>query len=194
MRGLIVPGLNGSGPAHWQTLWERQYKLERVEQQDWGNPDAAVWTETLDTAIRARRDKAVIIAHSLGCWTVIHWAALCADNKNRVQLALLVAPPDIEFSTALPKSALDFNRHQRRKLPFPSILVGSENDPHMTLDRAQALAVATGGRFVNAGLVGHINIDSGHGPWPQGEALLGKLISRSRHSGLSQGSAGDRVL
>jgi predicted alpha/beta hydrolase family esterase len=148
-----------------------------VEQQDWGNPDAAMWTEALDTAIRARGDKAVIIAHSLGCWTVIHWAALCADSKDRIQLALLVAPPDIELSTALPKSALDFNRHQRRRLPFPSILVGSENDPHMTLNRARVLAHNTGSSFVNAGFVGHINIDSGHGPWPQGETLLQKLIN-----------------
>jgi uncharacterized protein len=177
LRGLIVPGLNGSGPAHWQTLWERQYKLERVEQQDWGNPDAAVWTEKLDAAIGARRDKAVIIAHSLGCWTVIRWAALYADSKDRVQTALLVAPPDIELSATLPKSVLDFNRHQGRRLPFPSILVGSENDPHMTLDRALALARASGSRFVNAGLVGHINIDSGHGPWPQGETLLQKLVN-----------------
>jgi predicted alpha/beta hydrolase family esterase len=194
LRGLIVPGLNGSSPAHWQTLWEHQYQCDRVEQQDWGNPDAAVWTETLDAAIRAREDKAVIIAHSLGCWTVIHWAALCADSKDRVQSALLVAPPDIALSAALPKTALDFNRHQKSRLPFPSILVGSENDPHMTLDRAQALARAIGSRFVNAGFVGHINIDSGHGPWPQGEILLNKLIRRSGHSGLSPGYAGDRVL
>lgn len=172
-----MPGLNGSGLAHWQTLWERQYKFERLEQQDWGNPDAVVWTKTLDKAIHSHPDKVVIIAHSLGCWALIHWAALFEDGKDRVQSALLVAPPDIASSAALPKSALDFTRHQTIKLPFPSILVGSENDLYMKLNRAQALARDTGSRFINAGFVGHININSGHGPWPAGEALLQKSIN-----------------
>ena len=172
-----MPGLNGSGPGHWQTRWEHQYKLKRVEQRDWGNPDAVVWTETLDEAIRAHPDQAVLVAHSMGCWTVIQWAALYADSRDRVQSALLVAPPDIASSTALPKSAMDFTRALKGKLPFPTILVGSENDPYMTLHRALALARDIGSCFVNAGFVGHINIDSGHGPWPQGETLLQKLIT-----------------
>jgi len=49
----------------------------------------------------------------------------------------------------------------------------------MTLDTAEDLARALGSRFVNAGHVGHINVDSGHGPWPQGEALLKELIHRN---------------
>jgi uncharacterized protein len=176
LRGLIVPGLNGSGPAHWQTLWEHQYKFDRVEQLDWGNPDAAIWTEMLDSAIRAHPDKVVIIAHSMGCWTVIHWAALHADSNDRVQSALLVAPPDIASTPALRASAMAFTKHRKNKLPFPSILVGSEDDPYMTLGEAHTLARSTGSSFINAGLVGHINIASGHGPWPQGEALLQTLI------------------
>jgi uncharacterized protein len=174
---LIVPGLNGSGLAHWQTLWERQYIFERLEQQDWENPDAVGWTNRLDEAIHSHPEKVVIIAHSLGCWSLIHWAALSEGGKDRVQAALLVAPPDIASSAALPMSALDFTCHPKIKLPFPSILVGSENDPYMTLSKAEALARVTGSRFVNAGFVGHINIDSGHGPWPAGEALLQKLIT-----------------
>jgi len=174
---LIVPGLNNSGPVHWQTLWECRYGFQRVEQRDWGNPDVVLWTETLDAAIRVHPDKAVIIAHSLGCWALIHWATLYEDSKDRVQAALLVAPPDMVSSAALPKSALEFTCHQNRKLPFPSIVVGSENDPHMTLNEAQALAHAMGSSFVNAGFAGHINVDSGHGLWPQGEKLLQMLNS-----------------
>jgi len=177
VRGLIVPGLNGSGPAHWQTLWEHKYRFKRVEQRDWTNPDAAAWTETLDAAIRAYSDPVVLVAHSMGCWTVIHWAASHADCADRVQSSLLVTPPDIASSEDLPKAAADFIRHQIYKLPFPSILVGSENDPYMSLDKAQILANSIGSSFINAGMAGHINIDSGHGPWPQGETLLQKLIN-----------------
>ena len=171
-----MPGLHGSGPTHWQTLWEHQYRLERVEQGDWNNPDVVAWSETLDSAIRAQPGKVVIIAHSLGCWTVIHWAVLHLDSSDRVQSALLVAPPELVSGAALPKSALDFSGSRRKKLPFPSILVGSENDPYMSLSGAQALAGSMGSRFINAGCVGHINIGSGHGHWPEGEKLMQYLI------------------
>ena len=177
LRGLIVPGWHGSGPAHWQTLWARQYQFERLEQRDWENPDAAAWTEALDAAIRAHPGKVVLIAHSLGCWTAIHWSALHADSQQKIQSALLVAPPDIAASGALPKSAMGFARHRKNRLPFPSILVGSENDPFMAPTRAELLARAVGSSFINAGSVGHINVDSGHGPWPEGEWLLQKLIN-----------------
>jgi uncharacterized protein len=176
VRGLIVPGLNGSGPTHWQSLWARQYEFERVEQHDWANPDAAVWVEALDAVIRAQSEKVTIIAHSLGCWTTIHWAMSSSDSGALVESALLVAPPDIPSSKTLPKSAIEFLRHQKVELPFPSILVGSENDPYMALNGAQILAQRLGSRFINAGFAGHINIDSGHGPWSEGESLLHELI------------------
>jgi predicted alpha/beta hydrolase family esterase len=36
---LIVPGVNGSGPDHWQTRWERKLSTaRRVEQADWDSP------------------------------------------------------------------------------------------------------------------------------------------------------------
>lgn len=179
MRGLIVPGLNGSGSDHWQTLWEKRYGFERVEQRDWGNPDAAAWVKKLDAAILEHSDKVVIVAHSLGCFTVIRWAELYEDRKDRVQSVLLVAPPDIASSDAISESTRGFALHNPEKLPFPSILVGSENDPYMTPQTVQDLAKALGSRFVNAGHVGHINVDSGHGSWPQGEALLQELIHRN---------------
>ena len=177
MRGLIVPGLDGSGPTHWQTLWQQHYEFERVEQQDWAKPNASAWTKMLDEAIGAGRDKVVLIAHSLGCWTVILWADWYPERIDRVHAALLVAPPDIASFTSLPTSAADFIRHPKKPLPFPSILVGSENDPYTKIERAQALAEAIGSRFVNAGFVGHINAESGHGPWPLGDVLLQRLIN-----------------
>jgi predicted alpha/beta hydrolase family esterase len=183
MRGLIVPGLNGSGLTHWQTLLQQRYKFERVEQQDWANPDAIAWTKMLDEAIVTGLDKTVLIAHSIGCWTVIHWAALYPERSSRVHAALLVAPPDLASIISLPTSAADFIRHRKKHLPFPSILVGSENDPYMKIERAQALAEAIGSRFVNAGFVGHINAESGHGPWPLGDVLLQRLMNTDRKDG-----------
>jgi uncharacterized protein len=176
MRTLIVPGLNGSGPEHWQTLWEKRYGFERVEQRDWARPNAAEWVENLHNAIVSHQDRVVIAAHSLGCFSVIRWAELYWRHAQRVRGVLLVAPPDIS-SPEFPESVRDFALHGPANLPFPSILAGSENDPYMTLSKAQDLAHALGSRFVNAGSIGHINVDSGHGPWPLGEILLLELFA-----------------
>jgi hypothetical protein len=60
-------------------------------------------------------------------------------------------------------------------LPFRSIVVASEDDPYVTLHRAQDFATAWGSEFINIGRAGHINTDSGHGPWPEGETWLESL-------------------
>lgn len=177
MRKLIVPGLNGSGPSHWQSIWEEKYGCERVHQRDWENPDLAEWIDTLNAAVMAKSERTVFVAHSLGCLTVAHWAKAFPENAGQIRYALLVAPPDVERSPYIPKSLRRFAA--RDPLPFPSMLVGSENDPYMTLETAQKLADDWESRFINAGALGHINLDSGHGPWPQGEAMLTDLMKAS---------------
>lgn len=177
IRILIVPGLNGSGPGHWQTLWEEKYGCERVNQRDWGNPDLAEWIDTLNSTVMAEAECTIIVAHSLGCLTVAHWAHAYPENTRRIQCALLVAPPDVESSSCIPETLRRFASND--VIPFPSVLVGSENDHYMTLDSARRRAGHWNSRFINAGAAGHINLDSGHGPWPQGEILLMDLIKGS---------------
>lgn len=174
IRTLIVPGLNGSGPGHWQTIWEEKYDCERVYQRDWENPDLALWMDTLNAAVTAGSERSIIVAHSLGCLTVAHWAQAYPENTGRIQCGFLVAPPDVKSSFDIPEALRCFATH--KVIPFPSLLVGSESDHHMTLEAARRLAGFWKSRFVNAGTVGHINLDSGHGPWPQGEDLLQDLI------------------
>ena len=67
-----------------------------------------------------------------------------------------------------------------KKMSFPSILVASTSDPWLSLKRAREIAYAWGSRLENAGDAGHINADSGFGPWPMGEMLLGELMSDRR--------------
>jgi uncharacterized protein len=167
--------LNGSGPEHWQTIWEKKYGCERVQQQDWENPDAAEWIQGLNESIAARSEGTIIVAHSLGCLLVAQWAETHHKEEDRVKSALLVAPPDVEAHSELPEFMKWAAPH--KELPFPSILVGSKNDPYATLAASRHLAELWGSRFVNAGHVGHINVDSGHGPWPDGESIFQELIS-----------------
>ena len=175
-----MPGLNSSGPGHWQTLWEEKYGYERVEQRDWIKPDLVEWVNTLDAVITANSERTILVAHSLGCLAVAHWANAYPEKTGQIQCALLVAPPDVESSSYIPETLRRFAAHN--VIPFPSVLVGSEDDHYMNLDSARELARFWNSRFVNAGAVGHINPDSGHGPWPEGEAMLKALILKKQIS------------
>ncbi|MDH6129908.1 putative alpha/beta hydrolase family esterase [Kitasatospora sp. GP82] len=114
----------------------------------------------------------VLVAHSLGCVTVAHWAAA---RTRTVHAALLVAPADIE--TAEVPELVTFRPIPLRPLPFPSLLVSSSDDPWCSADRARRFADGWDSAFVDLGAYGHINSDSGLGAWPQGRELLTRLLT-----------------
>jgi len=167
---LILPGWQNSGPAHWQSRWEALYGDRRVDQHDWMTPRRGDWIARLEDVILGCTRAVLLVAHSLGCILTAAWAEV-SRSTARVQGALLVAPGDPEreeLGGLLPSWAPIV----RQRLPFPSILVGSRNDPYCTFEKAQSLAGSWGSRFVDLGERGHINAESGLGDWPQGRALL----------------------
>lgn len=163
---LIVPGLRGSGPNHWQTWWERRDpKAWRVEQEDWNLPDLAGWSARIIEALDQAKDPVWLVAHSFGCLASIRAAA---DRPGRIAGALLVAPADpARFGLGSP--------FPLEAPTFPSIVVASSNDPWMPYDRVLHWSERWGSRMVNLGRAGHINAESGYGPWPEGRALLKEL-------------------
>ncbi|MEJ7710779.1 MAG: alpha/beta hydrolase [Pyrinomonadaceae bacterium] len=170
---LIVPGVNNSGPEHWQSIWQAKYTgARRAQQENWDLPDRDDWVAGLDRAVQTIEGEFVIVAHSLGCITAVHWAVLSV--KRLAKGALLVAPVDLE-TPDYPPGVGGFTPTPMSKLPFPSIVVGTTNDEYCTLARAEQFARAWGGRFVDAGASGHINSASGYGEWPEGENLLNTL-------------------
>ncbi len=176
---LIVPGLGGSGQHHWQTYLERSFPgASRVHQDDWDRPDRDAWTERLVAAVDASPG-AVLVAHSLGCAVVVHAAAARPDL--RVAAALLVAPADVDNGHNATDHVRGFAPMPCTALPFRSVVVASTDDPYMTVARARAFAGEWGAEFIEAGALGHINVDAGFGPWPDGERMLRRLITtRSR--------------
>jgi len=169
---VIVPGWRDSGPGHWQTLWaEALPGARRVVQDNWVAPLRSAWVQRLRETIEAVDGPVVLVAHSLGCITVAH---LPAAVHHRVHAALLVAPADPERRSAL----TDFAPVPYERLPFPSIVVASSNDPYCPSRLAGAYARAWGSEFVRLNDAGHINIESGHGPWPLGWALLSALCAQ----------------
>lgn len=189
-RCLIVPGLDNSGPDHWQSLWEdRRSDCRRVDLGCWAEPDRRIWTERLDAALAMTDGPVVLAGHSLGCLTIAWWALSAAPEKlGRVAGALLVAPPDVDAADAHP-FVRRFAPAPATPLPFASILVASRNDRYAAFDQLEALARAWGSRFVDAGHSGHINARSGLGYWSDGEALLEELLDEARRlpKGLGRG-------
>jgi uncharacterized protein len=170
---LIVPGYTGSGPEHWQSLWEKAMPhTRRVEQRAWAAPDRTEWVAALGRAITSTEAPPVLIAHSLGCLTVAHWAS---ERRSAIAGALLVAPPDVERLDT-PDVLRSFSPIPLSPLAFPSIVVASTDDPYVSVQRSATFARAWGCRFVTIGAAGHINTASGFGPWPEGELLLRQLM------------------
>ncbi len=178
---LTVPGLGGSGPAHWQTRWEQQYRHARVVQRDWDHPELEAWLaafgEALKAALAAAHEPVTLVAHSLGAVLVAHAAR--RGLTVGVRAALLVAPADVESPVCTPSETRGFAPVPLAPLPFPATVVASQNDPFVSLDRARAFAAAWGATFVDAGPRGHLNADSGLGDWPEGRELLAALLARS---------------
>ena len=178
IRYLIVPGWQGSADAHWQSHWQRSLpNSARVEQADWLNPKREDWVAELQRSIASDPRPTILIAHSLGCITVAHWAAQApVESLRRVRAALLVAPADVE-RTNCPPALQNFAPIPQHSLPFPSLLVGSDNDTAASAARASELARDWGSEALILSGVGHINVASGHQLWEQGFAYLYRLQS-----------------
>ncbi len=181
---LILPGWQNSGPVHWQSRWETLYGDLRVEQHDWMRPLRGDWISRLEDVLLSQTCPSILVAHSLGCLLTAAWASH-SRNTHLVQGALLVAPGDPE-QPELQAALKSWLPVVRQSLPFPSILLGSQNDPYCSLERAKVFASDWGSEFVDYGARGHINADSGLGDWPEGRALLAGLsqvpgASRSPH-------------
>ncbi|MFT3718696.1 RBBP9/YdeN family alpha/beta hydrolase [Pseudorhodoferax sp.] len=172
---LTLPGWQGSGPGHWQTLWEARHGDLRVEQHDWMQPRRGDWLARLDEVLLSLPPARPVLlaAHSLGCIQAAAWAAH-SRLTGRVRGALLVAPGDVEredLRHALPGWAPVV----RQRLPFRAILAASRDDPYCSFDKARTLADAWGADLRDMGAHGHLNADSGLGEWPAGRALLHEL-------------------
>jgi predicted alpha/beta hydrolase family esterase len=170
---LVLPGYGDSGPGHWQSRWEAaDGNLRRVLQRDWLMPDRAEWLAMLEREIVACAAPPVLVAHSLGCALVAHRVKA---GGGGIKAALLVAPADVEVLALTVEAVQSFAPMPLVPLPFPSVVVASSDDPYVTPGRAAAFARAWGSRLVTLTRAGHVNTDSGFGPWDEGRRLLAEL-------------------
>ena len=180
---LIVPGLRDHVDAHWQTLLEASLRergcaVRTVPPMGRENLDCASKVEAIERTAQSIEGPIVIVAHSGGCVMLAHWAQ---QTRRPVQGALLATPPDFERPMPdgyPPVAALEASGWlpvPRARLPFPSIVAASRNDPLAGYERVAELANDWGSKLVDLGEVGHLNPASGFGEWPQALVFIDEL-------------------
>ncbi|MEG0921261.1 MAG: alpha/beta hydrolase [Comamonas sp.] len=177
---LIVPGLRDHVEAHWQTLLAKELpNAVTVPPLEQDKLSCQARLNAIDRALAAIEGPVLIVAHSAGCMMVAHWAQ---RSTRPIMGALLAAPADVEtqmpagYPTKDQLAANGWAPIPRTRLPFPSILAASSNDPLTQLDRARRFAADWGSQLVELGPVGHLNPNSGHGPWPQAQTLVDDVL------------------
>lgn len=184
---VIVPGIGGSGPEHWQSLWQVDLSdVRRIDPASWDHPDLDDWVAAIDRAVAASSAPPILIAHSLGCLAVAHWVgrAAAADVVTQtdsaaptglVATAFLVAPPDAH-GPEFPDAAASFAEDPPTPLSIQAVLITSSDDPYCTPEHAAELAAVWNVPRIDIGPHGHVNVASGLGAWPEGRRLLDAFV------------------
>lgn len=180
-RFLILHGWQGSGPGHWQGWLAERLRARGAHVQFPALPECDLpcpdrWASALDEELHelAGGDggERVVVCHSLGCVLWLREAARI-DERRRVDRVALVAPPcpgskipELArfYPTGADKAAVDAAaRHTR--------LVCTDDDPYCP---GRGAARHWGVPLeVEVDLLhgqGHLNVESGYGPWPAMEA------------------------
>ncbi len=121
------------------------------------------------------RKAVVLVAHSPRRH---HHGPCRALLSEKVRGAFLVAPSNVERDNLTAGIDRAFAPVPRDPLPFPSLLVASRNDPFCTYEKADEFAASWGSLLVDAGEAGHINVDAGFGPWPEGLMRFAGFLGR----------------
>lgn len=172
MHYVIIPGINGSGVEHWQTLWQDKWEISasRISPASWDAPDLADWCHAIEQATRqCHPSEVVLVAHSLGCLAAARWLL---RQRPGIRGAFLVAPPDAAGPHFPAAAAPSFTAIKTAPLTVPALVVGSDDDPYCAPDAARKLAAQWNAGCLSVGMAGHINEASGLGAWESGQSLL----------------------
>lgn len=169
---LLLHGLDGSGPEHWQTwlagrLRERGLVVAYPTLPERSAPHVEQWLEALDDALAALDDEATVLCHSLACLLWLHHAA--RGPARRVSRALLVAPtqPDEEDPPSVGFRPAPLDAEGIAAAAGATLLVCSTDDPYCPPSTSRRIASQIGVDIDWVENGGHLNAAAGLGPWPE---------------------------
>ncbi len=173
---LIVPGLGGSEEGHWQARWAGRLGTARlVEQDQWHAPTPEAWCGRIAEAVAAATRPVILIAHSLG-------VVACVEAVPRFPAGARARRPvggrPGRGGGAGPAGFGARLRADPAGPPALPVAAGRQPDGSRiaATTRADDFAHAWGALTVDAGEAGHINVASGHGPWPEGLMRLAGFL------------------
>jgi uncharacterized protein len=173
---LIVHGLGGSGPDHWQTwlaarLRTRGLNVAYPQLPDPDTPSLDAWCDALAGELDGFDEPPVVACHSLGA---VLWMQSAARLRRRLaDRVLLVAPPSAgagvpEIAEFVPppldREAIATAAAGTRLVCAPS------GDPYCPEGAVTAYAEPLGLPVDEIPGADHINTDAGYGRWPAVEA------------------------
>lgn len=165
---LFIPGLGGPQDEHWQSRWAaKMANGQIIPQDDWTLPHKDSWVQRVLDRVDDATRPVVLVAHSVGVLTAVHAAPHV--KRGNVVGAFLVGMSDWEREEMRARYGdHGFDPIPREPLPFRSHLMASRNDPTCSFEKAEDMAAAWGASLGDAQEAGHFEVESGHGPWPEG--------------------------
>lgn len=169
---LIIHGLGGSGPDHWQSwlaekLKQNGYHVVYPTFSNVDHPNKDVWLCELASSIESipEHHKMIVITHSLGGILWQHFAA--SHHKKIANRVILVAPPapTIVIPSASTFFPVPLSRNNLMRVADETIFIQSTNDPYCQPEEAQHYLQFNLPTFTLQNM-GHINVQSGYGKWP----------------------------
>ncbi len=184
---LLVPGLRDHVEDHWQTHLQKELldagqRCVTVPPLEHNKLSRAARVQALHDTYIHIPGRVIIIAHSAGVMTTVHWAQQYRREGHRVHAALLATPADVEepmpagYPTLAALQENGWTPIPQTPLPFTAVLAASRNDPLARHERAQHMAQSWGAQLVDLGEVGHLNPAAGYGRWAGVHALIGNML------------------
>lgn len=169
---ILVPGLRDSDDEHWQSCWEQRFPFwQRIRQKEWYQADLDRWVLAIRRELSACTQPAILVGHSFGALASCY---VVQQKMEGIVGVMLVAPAEpMRFEIE--------DRIRPDLLTVPSLAFASHNDPLMTFSRAKYWAKAWGSELVDVGEGGHINAESGFGPWEYGLQRLAEFAEKIAH-------------
>ncbi len=173
---LFLAGYGNSTGEHWQAKWFSQLSGSIWVDQNWEEPKRDDWVEAIHSALEKVSEPVVVISHSLGGLAFIEWANQYPDLLHKkIRGAFLVALPDAD-AESFPAAIQGFAHTPFNKIPAPTLMLVSQNDPYASFERSCLFASALGCELISIGNKGHINTAAGFGDWPEGENYLQAFV------------------
>ncbi|WP_457596677.1 RBBP9/YdeN family alpha/beta hydrolase [Hydrogenimonas sp.] len=164
---LILHGWGGSDWPHWQSWLAAEMakaygtvSFPLIQHPHF--PHLNRWKKEVKAHLEDFRPQTVV-CHSLANTL---WFHLCHDGEMaEVERLLLVAPPSLRCDIETIKSFFPLEAPPKLYAK-EALLVVSDDDPYMPLEEARALQKALNIPMKILKNAGHINAESGFGPWP----------------------------